>query len=91
MKKILLILCLLPTFALAKEQWLEMRNNAGGKILLLLQKCDDDQGRMAIATTSEGISFNGCWYYFSEMIHIVWKHGKTSSFEPKEFTVRESK
>lgn len=91
MKRLLIALLLLPALALAQEKWLEMPNNAGGKILLLQQQCDGKKGRMVIATTSDGTNVHGCWYYFSEMVHIVWEHGKTSSFEPSSFTLREAK
>lgn len=93
MKKFILGLCLLTGVAHA-ETWFEMRNKAGGKILLLTQKCSNSEGRMVIATTPEGSNANGCWYYFADMIHVVWSDGgeiKSSTFEPKDFQMRERK
>lgn len=93
MKKLLLILVLIcaPAFA---ETWFEMPNKAGGKILLLTQKCSGSEGRMVIATTPDGTNTNGCWYYFADMIHVVWSDAgeiKTSTFDPRDFQKRERK
>ena len=93
MKKLLLILALACAPASA-ETWFEMRNQAGGKILLLMEKCRGGEGRMVIATTPEGANANGCWYYFADMVHVVWSDGgniKTSTFDPKDFQMRERK
>jgi hypothetical protein len=65
-----------------------MPNNAGGKILLLSSECKGGKGKMVIATTPKGDNFNGCWYFFAEMVHVVWENGKTSSFDVNDFTVR---
>jgi hypothetical protein len=76
------------------EEWMEMPNQAGGKILLLNGKCSSkssSEGRMVIATTPTGGNINGCWYFFAEMIHIVWDSGSTSSFSPNDFSYRKSK
>ena len=91
MKKLLIAMLLLPTVVLAQEKWLEMPNQAGGKILLLFAACDDPTGRIVIATRSDGRNTHGCWYYFADMVHVRWKDNKTSSFEPSDFTLRESK
>ena len=89
MKKLLLLTLFLCSTAHA-EKWFEMPNNAGGKIMLLTPKCSDtSEGRMVIATTTQGTNVNGCWWYFADMIHIVWKGGDTSSFNPKDFTLKE--
>lgn len=76
------------------EEWMEMANQAGGKILLLNGKCSSksgNEGRMVIATTPAGVNVNGCWYFFAEMIHIVWDSGSTSSFLPNDFNYRKTK
>lgn len=91
MKKLILALCLFAGTAHADE-WLEMPNNAGGKIILLNSKCSGKEtARMVIATTPQGANVNGCWYYFADMIHIVWQGGQTSSFNPTDFTYKQSK
>jgi hypothetical protein len=75
------------------EEWMEMANQAGGKILLLNGKCSskNSEGRMVIATTPTGANINGCWYFFAEMIHIVWDSGSTSSFSLSDFNYRKTK
>ena len=93
MKRFLLMLVFACSTAQA-ETWFEMRNQAGGKILLLTQKCNGSEGKMVIATTPEGTNVNGCWYYFADMVHIVWldaRSVKTSTFDPKDFQMRERK
>lgn len=93
MKKLLWSLVLVACSVNA-ETWFEMRNQAGGKILLLTQKCSGSEGKMVIATTPEGTNVNGCWYYFADMVHIVWLDAgniKTSTFDPKDFQMRERK
>ena len=43
------------------EEWMEMANQAGGKILLLNGKCSSksgNEGRMVIATTPAGVNVN---------------------------------
>lgn len=92
MKTIKLIIASLLFISLAvhAEIWLEMPNQAGGKILLLQSKCDGN-GRLVLATTDTGDTVSGCWYAFADMIHVVWESGKTSSYEPKYFVAKERK
>lgn len=92
MKKLLLCLMLFCS-ATHAEEWMETPNTAGGKILFLSAKCaGTDTGRMVIATMSDGGTVHGCWYYFAEMIHVVWtgQGGKTSSYDPKTLTYRKN-
>jgi hypothetical protein len=95
MKKLIAgMLLVLPLVAGAAEEWLEMKNQAGGKILLLSSKCDrkgSENARMVIATTPAGPNVHGCWYMFADMVHIVWEGGNTSSFETKDFDYKKSK
>ena len=94
MKKLLWSLVLVPCLVWG-EEWLEMDNRAGGKILFLKGSCalgkKDGQGKTVIATTPDGDNINGCWYYFAGMVHVVWEGGKTSSFDPKDLRYREEK
>ena len=94
MKKLILVLCLISGYAQADE-WLEMANEAGGKILFLTEKCTEskDSGRMVIATTPNGVNVEGCWFYFADMVHVVWKGGgqRTSTFDPKYLVPKKSK
>lgn len=90
MKKLLLLLFFYSAFSYAADKWLEMPNNAGGKILLMMSPCDgSSNGKLVIATTPQGKNVMGCWYYFADMIHVAWKSGDTSSFNPNDFTLRE--
>lgn len=74
------------------ESWLEMPNEAGGKIILTEYKCEtNENGRLVIATTKEGHRIEGCWFYYTGMVHVVWKSGDKSSFEPGHFVIREDK
>lgn len=92
MKKLLWSLVLVACSVQA-EEWMETQNNAGGKILFTQAKCDG-RGRMVIATMPDGDTVHGCWYYFSEMVHVVWTdarvRGKTSAFDPKTLSYRNS-
>ena len=85
MKKLLIILCLFIATAHA-EEWFEMPNQAGGKIILLTGKCiGKNGGNFVISTTPSGETVNGCWYFFANMVHIIWDNGDKSSFSPTSF------
>ncbi len=91
MKKLLWTLVLVPCLAFA-DSWFEMPNEAGGKIILTKTTCSNSNGgKLVIATTPKGDNVHGCWYYFADMVHIVWTGGKTSSFSPSDFTFKETK
>lgn len=91
MKKVFLVaLFPLLTYA-ASEVWLETSNTAGGKILLLQQKCARGEGKMVIASNPAGKNLHGCWYYFADMVHVVYEDGSTYSYELSTFTARERK
>lgn len=80
MKKLLLALCLVSSLAHA-DAWLEIPTQQGGKILLLSTGCGESSGKMAIATQPGAINVNGCWWYFADMIHVVWSDKRTSSYD----------
>ena len=91
MKKLLIALLLVCSAANA-EKWGETRNGLGGKILLLMTTCDaKTDGRVAISTNPAGTNISGCWFYFSDMVHIVWTDGTVSSYDAGVFAVKESK
>lgn len=85
MKK--LIILLLMCSSAHAETWFEMPNKSGGKIILTLGKCTNKDSRVVIATAPDGSNATGCWYYFADMVHIIWNDGaiKTSSFEASNF------
>jgi hypothetical protein len=91
MKKLLLALILVACSSARAEIWLETANESGGKILLLQQECSGSKGKMVIATGSNGKNVNGCWYYFADMIHVVYQDGSTYSYDISIFKVKERK
>ncbi len=87
------VLALLLCSAAHAEEWMEMPNEAGGKILFLSNLCTESTtGRKVIATMKDGGTVHGCWYYFADMVHVVWigQGGKTSAFDPKFLVYRKS-
>jgi hypothetical protein len=73
------------------EEWMETVNEAGGKILFLNSLCaNSTTGRMVIASARDGTTMHGCWYFFADMVHVVWigQGGKTSAYDPKNLTYR---
>lgn len=92
MKKLIFCLLLLSGVCHA-EEWLETPNEAGGKILFLNYLCPDTTtGRKVISSMRDGTTIHGCWYYFADMVHVVWtgQGGKTSAFDPKFLVYRKS-
>lgn len=93
MKK--LIVCLLLVSGISHaEEWMETINEAGGKILFMNYLCPDSTtGRKVIATMRNGNTVHGCWYYFADMVHVVWtgQGGQTSAYDPKTLTYRTDK
>ena len=90
MKKLLLMALLIAGVSHA-EEWLETPNEAGGRILFLQTGCGETQsGRLVITSTRDGTAIHGCWYYFADMVHVVWigQGGKTSAYDPKALTYR---
>ena len=91
MRHLFLVAMLLLSPLAHAEKWLEGKNDAGGKILLTETTCSSGAGRVVIGTSGTGKSITGCWYYFTDMVHVVWSDGGTSSYEPSMFVYRESK
>jgi hypothetical protein len=90
MKK-LFVIALLAAGVTHAEEWLETPNEAGGRILFLNTGCNEGNlGRLVITTTKDGTTVHGCWYYFADMVHVVWigQGGKTSAYDPKLLTYR---
>ena len=91
MKK--LILCLLlanPIFSYA-EEWMETLNEAGGKILFLSFKCaENGTGKQVLSSRPSGSTIKGCWYFYSNMVHVIWESGNVSIFDPQTLNYRKS-
>lgn len=91
MKKILIALMFVATPALA-EEWFELENQAGGRIILFKEPCaKNDGGRVVLTTAPDGVGSSGCWYNRAEAVLIVWTSGDTSSFEQSAFTYKTRK
>lgn len=91
MKKLFLFLFFVSNVVCA-EEWLEAPNKLGGKILLLQSKCSskaDETGRTVIGTGGTGKNIMGCWYYFSDMVHVVWEDGSTYSYPKEIFYIKQ--
>lgn len=91
MKKLLMALILVACSSARAEIWMETTNESGGKILLLQQECGSGKGKMVIAAGGNGKNINGCWYYFADMIHVVYQDGSTYSYDLSIFKVKERK
>jgi hypothetical protein len=92
MRKLFILLLLVCGLA-HSEEWMETMNEAGGKILFFNTLCTESTvGKMVIASTRDGSTLHGCWYFFADMVHVVWigQGGKTSTYDPKTLTYRRS-
>ncbi len=92
MKKLIFCCVLLANPAFA-EEWMETVNEAGGKILFLNYLCPDSTtGRKVIATMRDGGTVHGCWYFFADMVHVVWvgQGGRTSAYDPKTLSYKKT-
>jgi hypothetical protein len=73
------------------EEWLEAPNRLGGKIVLMSTPCKpgdkENNGKLVVANTPEGDAITGCWWFLTDMAHVVWDHGTKSSYSIFEFTV----
>lgn len=87
MKELLLTLLLVNTPVFA-EDWYEMQNQAGGRIILFKEKCARDDGKVVLTTAPDGVGSSGCWYNRAEAVLIVWADGGTSTFEQSAFTYK---
>lgn len=91
MKKLLLALALITPLAHA-EKWLELINDAGGKMQLLQSSCDESsKGRLILTSLKSGETIRGCWWYFAGQIHAVYSDGTTYAYNPSLFTLKEEK
>jgi hypothetical protein len=94
MSKLKIILLCLIAGTCHAEEWLETQNEAGGKILFLHYGCPEgNTGRKVIASTRDGSTIHGCWYFFADMVHVVWigQGGKTSAYDPKTLVYKKQK
>jgi len=91
--KKLIFCCVLLANPACAEEWMETVNEAGGKILFLNYLCPDSTtGRKVIATMRDGGTVHGCWYFFADMVHVVWvgQGGRTSAYDPKTLSYKKT-
>lgn len=90
MKKLILLFVLLANPVLA-EEWMETVNEAGGKIFFYSFRCaETGTGRQVISSRPTGSTIKGCWYYYSNMVHVIWESGNLSVFDPATLVYRKS-
>lgn len=89
MKKILFIISLVPCLAFA-EQWLEAKNEDGGKIVLMEARCSEKYPnlKMMMVTSRKGQTFFGCWAYFSGAVHVTYDDGTSYTYAPEIFVLK---
>ena len=88
MKKILIALLFISSAANA-DQWFEANNTGGGKIVLFTTKCTGkESGRMMLSYLPGGKTIDGCWWYFGDKVHVIYKDGETYTYEPSLFIVK---
>jgi len=65
--------------------------NASGKIVLLTQKCANQEGFIVIAQLPNGSHSTGCWTYLADLVIVLWDGGtiKSSTFNANAFVMRE--
>ncbi|MFN7323065.1 MAG: hypothetical protein ACK5SP_02210 [bacterium] len=92
MKKLLVCLLMFCSTTHA-EAWLETRNEIGGRIVLLQNKCNDKYPslRLMMATHPNGRVVYGCWTYFAGMVQVVYDDGTTYNYPPQTFEYKEDK
>jgi hypothetical protein len=71
MRKLLIALLIVSGAAQAEAKF-EMRNNAGGKIILTDQPCNNGTHQLAYTTSPKTETQQGCWGADSSFVHIRW-------------------
>ena len=96
MKKLLVLLALLPSLAFA-EVIATLPNQAGGKIVLTDEACVHDGKTYpnlsrAYNYGTDGQSNNGCWYVDSETVTVIWilmnGRSREARYPIENFTLR---
>jgi len=93
MKWLLLSLCLLAGTVHAEEWW-ESANTSGGKIVLLDSPCinrpEATTMRRMFAAHKTGLTYWGCWNYWSDQVHVIYDDGQSYTYDPALFVRRTS-
>lgn len=56
------------------------KNNAGGMLVLLDEKCTNKPGYIAYTQASGMPTMFGCWLWDGKMVHIRWSDGEVRSY-----------
>ena len=79
------------TFAMSDDDVYITENDAGGEIILISDECPiaGSKGARISITTFEDTYVVGCWFFYKEMIHIIWLPENSdpvkSSYDPEIF------
>lgn len=85
----LLILLLVTCSTAHAEKYFELRNKAGGKIVLHANNCPDKSKiplKMATASAPSQKTMFGCWGYIGGEVHIVYDDGERRAYPADAFT-----
>lgn len=88
MKKLLIALLLVSPIVHA-EKYFELRNKAGGKIVLHAVECYDKSKpslKLVTATAPSQKTIFGCWGYIGGEVHVVYDDGERRSYPADVFT-----
>ena len=90
----LLIALLLVTGVAHAEEWWESDNESGGKIVLLNAPCtprpDATTMKRMYAVHKKGMTYWGCWNFFSGQVHVLYDDNLSYTYDPELF-VRKTK
>lgn len=87
MKNLFIALLLISSSAHA-EKYFELKNKAGGKIVLHAAECYDKSRpslKLATATAPSQKTEFGCWAYIGGEVHIVYEDGERRSYPADQF------
>ena len=92
MKKLILMLTLLCGSAHA-EEWLEIPNKLGGKIILTKTKCEKYPSLyFMISTNPQGKALTGCWTFLSGMVQVSYDdEGGIYTYDINKFVLKDDK
>jgi hypothetical protein len=71
MRKLLIALLFVSGVAQAEAKFV-MNNNAGGKIILTDEPCNNGTHKLAYSTSPKNETLQGCWGADSSFVHIRW-------------------
>lgn len=89
MRKLFISLLLVANFGYAEEIWFESANEAGGLIILTVEKCrkekPDTTLRQMYSIGTGGVTIWGCWNYWNDQVHVVYDSGRSYTYNPELF------